>query len=131
MPSEYFMPNTPKATKSGDIFRLGVVLFQMLTGRKPFEGDTAKEIITNVCDPDVLPSISQRDAYPYCPELRKLCLAMLDKNPLRRPTAKQLRNYYCGTSITASITAPLAGKYRAQIQESEDKCIVLTLVSRS
>jgi serine/threonine protein kinase len=44
----YMSPEQGHATKvdeRGDLYSLGIIFFEMLTGRKPFEGDTAMSVI--------------------------------------------------------------------------------------
>ena len=36
------------ADQRSDIFSFGVVLFEMLTGRRPFQGETAAEVLASV-----------------------------------------------------------------------------------
>jgi serine/threonine-protein kinase len=64
-----------------DIFSFGVVLFEMLTGRQPFQGETVSDVLASVLarEPDLtaLPS----DLAPRLIELIKRCL---DKHPRRR-----------------------------------------------
>ncbi len=67
--------------KRADIWAFGVVLFEMLTGRMLFTGETASEVLASVIkdEPDwtSLPSASP-------PGLLKLLRRCLEKNPRRR-----------------------------------------------
>ena len=64
-----------------DVFSFGSVLYEMLTGRQPFQGDTAAALLASVLvrEPDLgaLPP----NLNPRLPELLKRCL---EKNPKRR-----------------------------------------------
>jgi len=80
----YMSPEQAKgfqADHRSDVFSFGSVLYEMLTGRQPFQGDTAPEILASVLvrEPDfgALPP----NLNPRLPELLKRCL---EKNPKRR-----------------------------------------------
>ena len=80
----YMSPEQAKgfpADHRSDIFSFGTVLFEMLSGRQPFQGDTAPDVLASVLvrDPDAtrLPS----DLNPRLIELVKRCL---EKNPRKR-----------------------------------------------
>jgi len=62
-----------------DIFSLGVVLFEMLTGRLPFEGSSAAEIMRSVLD--VEPPLPSEANPQVPPALDSIVWAMLAKNP--------------------------------------------------
>ncbi len=78
----------PKIDHRADIFALGVVLYEMLTGEHPFDAPTVLGVIlaTQTRDPKPPRAVS-----PSCPLLLEdLCLAMLSKDPARRPTCAEL-----------------------------------------
>ena len=74
-----------------DIFSLGIVLYQMASGQRPFRGETSAEVISSIL----------RDAPPPVTELKlelpshlgRIVKRCLEKNPNRRyQTAAELRN---------------------------------------
>ena len=74
-----------------DIFSLGVMLFEMATGRRPFGGDSSISVITSILR-DTPPSVS--DVRPGLPiEFARIVRRCLQKDPDRRyQTAVDLRN---------------------------------------
>ena len=75
----------------GDIYALGCVAYQMLTGQLVFEGETSAAVIAaHIRDQPVAPS--HRSELPIPPELDAIVLACLAKNPADRPqTAEELQ----------------------------------------
>jgi eukaryotic-like serine/threonine-protein kinase len=66
-----------------DIFALGVVLYEMLTGAPPFPGRITPEIILATCTKDPQPPRALVPSTPLL--LEDLCLQLLAKNPDDRP----------------------------------------------
>jgi serine/threonine-protein kinase len=71
------------ATAQSDVYALGVTIFELLTGRLPFSGDSAVAVaMKHVAEPPPLP----RGLNPAIPVgLEALILRALDKDPARRP----------------------------------------------
>ncbi|HKW03521.1 MAG TPA: protein kinase [Vicinamibacterales bacterium] len=69
------------ADHRSDVFSFGIVLFEMLAGRQPFQGDTVSDVLASVLarEPDLraLPA----DLHPRLTELVRRCL---EKPPRRR-----------------------------------------------
>lgn len=91
-------------TSAVDVHAIGVILYEMLTGRRPFEGTESFEIITAVVNEEpVLPSRMNRRVPP---DLETICLKCLQKQPGRRyasalELAEDLRRFERGEPIVA------------------------------
>jgi serine/threonine protein kinase len=67
-----------------DIYGLGLILYELLTGRPPFAGATAREALEQVRAHDPVPPTRINAEAP--PPLEAVCLRCLRKNPWRRYT---------------------------------------------
>ena len=74
----------PDINYSTDIYSYGSVLYEVLTGQTPFDGDKVYEI-TDAVQKDEPPRPSDVSKYPVPKSLEKLCLKCLNKNPASRP----------------------------------------------
>ncbi len=71
-----------------DIFALGVMLYEMLTGMRPFQGDSLPELMTAIeCRTPIAPSYLRRDGDEIPPELETLVLRCLAPEPDERPAS--------------------------------------------
>ncbi len=79
-----------------DIFSLGVVLYELLTGTKPFRGDNWGEIVQRITTLEATPLRQLNQAIPK--ELERICLKSLSKRVSDRYScaadlAEDLRNF--------------------------------------
>lgn len=65
-----------------DLFSVGIVLFEMITGRVPFEGRTATETVDRIVHDEAPPIASLRSDVPG--ELARIVSRCLEKDPERR-----------------------------------------------
>ncbi|MFL6194735.1 MAG: protein kinase domain-containing protein [Thermoanaerobaculia bacterium] len=89
-----------------DLFSFGTLLYEMISGRSPFESPTTLETLTRVC---TLRQEPLRSLDPAIPEpLARLVDHLLEKDPARRPgSAREVAEIL--DSLATGSTATLAG----------------------
>jgi tetratricopeptide (TPR) repeat protein len=87
-----------------DVFSLGVMLYELLAGRRPFAGKNAVELVEAILTKDPLPPSTEG---PLAAALFHLVARMLEKDPASRPAAMRevLRDL---DSLAAGNAPPLA-----------------------
>ncbi len=102
---EYMAPELADgpATTSSDLYALGILLYQMVTGQLPFSGETPVAVYwKQLQDMPTRPSHINPDVPPA---IEQVIMKALDKKPQRRyQSAKELAN---GGSVPAGSAAPV------------------------
>jgi WD40 repeat protein/predicted Ser/Thr protein kinase len=87
MPPEQAAGKFSDSSPQSDVYSLGAILYQLLTSRPPFQGETLQEILAQVQNVDPIPPLRLNPSVPA--DLQTICLKCLQKEPARRYSSAQ------------------------------------------
>ena len=110
-----------------DIFSLGVVLYQMLAGRRAFHRDTVAGTLAAIVESD--PPSSSGDGSAASQRLMRLVRRCLDKAPAQRfQSARDLAIVLADESGDEQVDAAISGSRRSQWRSIATTALVTTAV---
>jgi serine/threonine protein kinase len=108
---EYMAPEQAAASATDhrvDIYAVGAIMYEMLTGRPPHEGGTIMEVLANKATQEPRPIAQLRPDVPR--ELERLVMRMLAREPSQRPASMEVLGdelgALAGVPAAAVATAP-------------------------
>jgi serine/threonine protein kinase len=113
-----------------DIFSLGVVLYELLTGQRPFTGSNWLDVVDRIATLEARPPRQLDDAIPQ--ELERICLKAMSKRAVDRYTtawdlAQDLRRFLTATNTPGA--SPAADVSPPPIPSAEEIGHTDTLIS--
>jgi serine/threonine protein kinase len=124
---DYFSPEQAQGEglldSRSDVFSLGVILYQLLTARLPFDGETLGAQMQALREQD--PVLPRRIEESVPGDLQNICLKALEKNPQdryasAREMAADLERFLAGEPVSALPTAYarlMSGKIEQHVRE--------------
>lgn len=132
----FMAPEQARGEKTGasvrsDLYALGAVLYQLLTGRPPFVGESIAAVLHQVEDRDPLPP--RRLNPGVAQDLEVICLKCLEKDPGKRyasvrELSEELNRFLRGEPIRSRAISPAERTWRWAVRRPAIAGLLMALV---
>jgi eukaryotic-like serine/threonine-protein kinase len=115
MPPEQASGTSSAIGPAADVYSLGAILYQMLTGQPPFQGESTAHVLLQVVREEPIGPRRLRPTVPI--DLETICLACLEKDPSKRyasalDLAEDLRRFQADEPIKRRPLGPIGRSWR-------------------
>ena len=108
MPPEQARGETAAIDRRSDVFGLGAMLCEILTGTPPYQGERQSDVLERALRADLAPARARIEAAAADGELKSLCISCLEVDRQKRPS-------------DASVVAEKVAGYLASVQQRLDE----------
>lgn len=120
-------------TTSSDVYALGVMLYECLTGRPPFEAETPFALLKNITEREPPAPSALRAEVDH--DLEAVCLRTLEKDPARRYAsaeafASDLARWLAGEPVTAR-HPPATERFWRWAQRNQSRAVLYSMAAVS
>jgi serine/threonine protein kinase/tetratricopeptide (TPR) repeat protein len=137
MPPEQARGDLSRIGPASDVYSLGAVLYALLTGQPPFDSPDAQATITRLLNDEPVPPRLTEKGKKTPPDLEKICLKCLEKDPDRRypsaqALAEDLGRFLAGEPVQALPPQPLSlmlRKVRRRVRQWGGVAIVVACLA--
>jgi eukaryotic-like serine/threonine-protein kinase len=115
---QYMSPEQTRGDKvdgRSDLFSAGIVMYQMLAGKRPFRGDSLVAVATNIANAEPVPLNQARPDVP--PSLRRVIDRCLAKQPAQR--------YQSGKELAEALVKELVALDQAAAEKDKPRMVPL------
>jgi len=132
LPPERISTTTDRDPIREDVYGLGAVLYQCLTGLPPFSADTLTALLAAVADGDPVPPRRLNHSVPV--DLETICLKSLEKSPTARyscaaEVADELDRFLRGDPILSRPLSPAGQLARVMRRKPLTSSLILALAT--